>query len=90
MSKYINRNQASEHLSELNKNEFSQQTFTQVPALCWLLEYPVYRVMVLTYRPMRMRPQQLTYCEIFPMLVLQGDLLNTEAASFLIERCLMH
>lgn len=38
----INRNQASEHLSELNKSEFSQQTFTQVPALCRLLEYLVH------------------------------------------------
>lgn len=36
--KYIDRNQIFEHLSELNKHEFSQQTFIQVPALCLLLE----------------------------------------------------
>lgn len=78
---------ASEHLSELNKYEFSQQTLIQVPALCQLLEY---LVMVLTYRPIRMRPQHFTHCEIFPALVLQGNSLTTEAAYFLIERCLMH
>lgn len=38
--------------------------------------------MVLTYRPMRMGPQQLTDCEIVPVLELQGNLFNTEGALF--------
>lgn len=66
---------ASEHLSELNRYEFSQQTFIQIPALCQLLEYLVFRVMVLTYRPMRMRPQQLTYCDISPVLYYRKTLM---------------